>query len=117
MARMRRYFANSGSSKQQVPAYSSASSGRLTNGYVSSETYQLAMYLLDQYRGTTLSCRYEIPPRLAATESRTQKEETVKVAVVDIIMRHPMLQVGMVDETYKTPSWIKLPSLDMKQNI
>src|SRR3569833_495914 len=117
MARMRRYFANSGSSKQQVPAYSSASSGRLTDGYVSSETYQLAMYLLDQYRGTTLSCRYEIPPRLAATESRTQLEETVEVAVVDIIMRHPMLQVGMVDVTSKTPSWIQLPSLDLTQHI
>lgn len=52
----------------------------------------MAMYLLDQYRGTVLSCRYDIPPSLAATESRTQLEEAVKVAVVDTIMRHPMLQ-------------------------
>ncbi|ROW13642.1 hypothetical protein VPNG_04527 [Cytospora leucostoma] len=92
-------------------------SGNLTNDYVSSETYQLAMYLIDQYRGTVLSCRYAIPPRLAPAESRTQLEEAVKVAVVDTIMRHPMMQVGMIDATSKTPSWIQLQSLDLTQHI
>ncbi|KAI0096929.1 hypothetical protein GGR51DRAFT_542345 [Nemania sp. FL0031] len=81
------------------------------------ETYQLAMYLLDQYRGTVLSCRYSIPPPLAPAESRTQLEQTVKVALVDIILRHPMLQVGMRDATTKTPSWIQLQSLDLRQHI
>ncbi|KAI1162787.1 hypothetical protein F5B18DRAFT_622965 [Nemania serpens] len=81
------------------------------------ETYQLAMYLLDQYRGTVLSCRYTIPSRLAPAESRSQLEETVKVAVVDTILRHPMLQVGMVDVTSKTPSWIQLESLNLTQHI
>ncbi|KUI57775.1 hypothetical protein VP1G_05100 [Cytospora mali] len=81
------------------------------------ETYQLAMYLLDQYRGTILSCRYAIPRRLAPAESRTQLEEAVKVAVVDTIMRHPMLQVGMLDATSKAPSWVQLQSLDLTQHI
>ena len=75
------------------------------------------MYLLDQYRGTALSCRYAIPPRLAPAESGAQLEEAVKVAVVDTIMRHPMLQVGMMDATSKTPSWIQLQSLDLTQHI
>lgn len=75
------------------------------------------MYLLDQYRGTTLSCRYAIPRRLAPAESRTQLEEAVKVTVVDTIMKHPMLQVGMMDVTSKTPSWIQLQSLDLTQHI
>lgn len=75
------------------------------------------MYLLDQYRGTVLSCRYEIPPRLAPAESRTQLEQAVKVAVVDTIMRHPMMQVGLIDSTSKSPSWIQLQSLDMGQHI
>ena len=74
------------------------------------------MYLLDQYRSTVLSCRYAVPPRLAA-ESRTQMEKVIKVAVVGTIMRHPMLQVGMVDGTSKTPSWIQLRSLDLAQHI
>ncbi|KAH8701388.1 hypothetical protein GQ44DRAFT_831895 [Phaeosphaeriaceae sp. PMI808] len=80
------------------------------------ETYQLAMYLLDQYRSTVLSCRYAFPPRLAA-ESRTQIEKVIKVAVASTIMRHPMMQVGMIDGTSKTPSWIQLPSLDLSQHI
>lgn len=92
-------------------------SGLLTSDHASSETYQLAMYLLDQYRGTTLSCRYEIPPRLAPAESRTQLEQAVKVAIVDTIMRHPMLRVAMIDATSKTPSWIQLQSLDLTQHI
>ena len=75
------------------------------------------MYILDQYRGTTLSCRYEIPPRLAPAESRAQLEEAVKVAIVDTIMRHPMLQVGVIDASSKTPSWIQLQSLDLTQHI
>ncbi|KAK3307657.1 uncharacterized protein B0T15DRAFT_185260 [Chaetomium strumarium] len=81
------------------------------------ERYQLAMYLLDQYRGTTLSCRYEIPPRLAPTESQTQLEEAVKIALADTIMRHPMLQVAVIDATSNTPSWIQLHSIDLTQHI
>ncbi|CAI6290749.1 unnamed protein product [Periconia digitata] len=80
------------------------------------ETYQLAMYLLDQYRSTVLSCRYVLPPRLAA-ESRSQIEKVIKAAVVDTVLRHPMMQVGMIDGTSKTPSWIQLPSLDLAQLI
>ncbi|KAK8062998.1 hypothetical protein PG997_015095 [Apiospora hydei] len=79
------------------------------------EAYQLAMYILDQYRGTILSCRYEIPSRLASAEA--QLEEAVKVAIVDTIMRHPMLQVGMTDATSKSPSWLQLDSLDLTQHI
>jgi len=93
--------------------YSAASN----NDHEFSETYQLAMYLLDQYRGTILSCRYLIPPRLVPAEFQTQLEEAVKVAVVDTIMRHPMLQVSMINTTSKTPSWIQLHSLDLKQHI
>ncbi|KAK5659125.1 hypothetical protein OQA88_1215 [Cercophora sp. LCS_1] len=77
------------------------------------ERYQLAMYLLDQYRGTTVSCRYEISTRLAAAELQT----AIKIAVVDVIMRHPMLQVGMIDAMSKIPSWIQLPSLDLTEHI
>jgi hypothetical protein len=75
------------------------------------------MYLLDQYRGTVLSCRYAVPPRLAAEESRTRLEKTVKAAVADTVLKHPMLQVGMIDSTSKFPSWIQLRSLDLTRHI
>jgi hypothetical protein len=75
------------------------------------------MYLIDQYRGTIFSCRYEIPPRLAPIESRKKLEKVFKVAVVDTIMRHPMMQVGVRDATSKTPSWIQLESLDLTQHV
>lgn len=116
MAERRRCYANLGSSKYLL-LHARITSGHLTNDYVASEKYQLAMYILDQYRGTVLSCRYAIPPRLVPTESRKQLEEAVKVAVADTIMRHPMLQVGMMDATSKAPSWIQLQSLDLTQYI
>lgn len=75
------------------------------------------MYLLDQYRGTVLSCRYAIPPRLVPSESRIELAEAVKVAVVDTVMKHPMTQVGILDATSKKPSWIQLQSLDLNQHI
>ncbi|KAI0379217.1 alcohol acetyltransferase-domain-containing protein [Hypomontagnella monticulosa] len=97
--------------------YQHGISAYLTYDHPFSEAYQLAMYLLDQYRGTVLSCRYGIPSHLASAESRTQLEGAVKVAVVDTIMRHPMLQVGMVNATSKVPSWIQLPTIDLTQHI
>lgn len=75
------------------------------------------MYLLDQYRGTALSCRYTIPPHLALAESRADLEEVIKAAIVDTIIRHPMLQVAMVDATSKTPSWTQLKGLNLAQHI
>ncbi|TVY84149.1 putative alcohol acetyltransferase FCK4 [Lachnellula suecica] len=81
------------------------------------EMYQLATYLLDQYRGTILSCRYAIPLRLTPAESRTRLEQAVEIAVVEMIMRHPMLQVGIKDATNKIPSWVQLPSVDLTQHI
>ncbi|THV49058.1 hypothetical protein BGAL_0213g00040 [Botrytis galanthina] len=81
------------------------------------ETYQLAMYLIDQYRGTIFSCRYEIPPWLAPIKSQTELATVVMVAVVDTIMRHPMMQVGVMNATSKTPSWIQLESLDLTQHV
>jgi hypothetical protein len=91
--------------------------GHLTNDCESSETYQLIIYLLDQQRDTILSCRDAIPPRLAPAVPRTQLEDLVKVAVVDTIIEHPTLQVGMLDATSKTPSWIQLESLNLTQHI
>ncbi|KAI1359397.1 hypothetical protein F5Y08DRAFT_332349 [Xylaria arbuscula] len=71
------------------------------------ETYQLAMYLLDQYRGTILSCRHAIPSHPAPAVSRSQLEEAVKVAIVGTVLRHPMLQVAV----------IQLECLDLTQHI
>ncbi|KAJ8096668.1 hypothetical protein POJ06DRAFT_286952 [Lipomyces tetrasporus] len=44
-------------------------------------------------------------------------QQRLGIAVVDTIMRHPMLQVGMMDATSKTPSWIQLQSLDLTHHI
>jgi hypothetical protein len=114
MAPGQRLFANSESSRIVSCILDHVST---TDKHASSETYQLAMYLLDQYRGTALSCRYTISPKLVPASSQTQLEQTLKLAVAAVTTRHPMLQVGMTNTTSKAPSWIQLPTLNLTQQI
>lgn len=82
-----------------------------------SEAYQLAMYVLDQYRGTSVSCRYKIPPRFAAPEANLDLVCAVENAVADVVLKHPMLQVGIKDADSKNPTWIQLNNIDLSRHI
>lgn len=44
-------------------------------------------------------------------------EKVIKNAVAGTVMKHPMMQVGMIHGTSRTPSWIQLPSLDLSQHL
>jgi hypothetical protein len=60
-------------------------------------------------------CRYERLPRVASTELRVRLHDAAKVYVGNIIMRHPRLQVTIIDPTSMTPSWVQLQSLNLTQ--
>lgn len=75
------------------------------------------MYLIDQYCATCLSCRYQIPQRLASADKRADLEHTATAAVADVILKHPMLQVAIKDEKTKKPSWVHVPELDLREHI
>ncbi|KAI0483419.1 alcohol acetyltransferase-domain-containing protein [Xylaria cf. heliscus] len=81
------------------------------------EAYQLAMYMLDQYRGTSVCCRYEIPLGLTGTESHSKLKNTVNDAIIRTIMKHPALQVGILGAQTKKAVWIQLGGLDMQHHI
>ncbi|KAI0465886.1 alcohol acetyltransferase [Xylaria cf. heliscus] len=81
------------------------------------EAYQLAMYVLDQYRGTSVSCRYVIPPALRDQSRRPQLIELVQKAVSRCVLGQPVLQVGISDAETSHPIFVHLDSLDLSQHI
>ncbi|KAH9983783.1 alcohol acetyltransferase [Xylariaceae sp. FL0662B] len=81
------------------------------------EKYQLAMYLLDQYRGTSVSCRYMIPPRLERPDAQTELVSEVQAAIASMVLKHPVLQVGIVEADSKAPRWVQLDSLRLSHHI
>lgn len=82
-----------------------------------SEKYQLAMYLLDQYRGTSVSGRYSIPTRLVNPGSQNELVRVVERAIFDAVLKHDILQVAIADADSKSPTWVQLGSLDLRQHV
>ncbi|KAI8944739.1 alcohol acetyltransferase-domain-containing protein [Xylaria longipes] len=81
------------------------------------EAYQLAMYILDQYRGTSVSCRYTIPPRLVGLGARAELMQTVEAAIIDVVLKHAVLQLGILKADSAKPTWVQLSSIDLRNHI
>jgi hypothetical protein len=63
------------------------------------------MYLLDQYRGTSVSGRYSIPTRLSGpgSESRNKLVQAVEKAILNTLLKHSVLQVAIADAESPSP--------------
>ena len=75
------------------------------------------MYALDQYRGTSVSCRYAIPPNLIDPTQRTKLIDIVNTAISDNVLKHAVLQVGIANADIKRPIFVQLDSLDLRKHI
>jgi hypothetical protein len=82
-----------------------------------SELYQLARYTLDQYRGTSVLCRYSVPAAVAGPASRARLENVVKTAIGKVISRAPTLQVGISGDESSKPVFIKLGTVDLNEHV
>ncbi|KAJ8132475.1 hypothetical protein O1611_g1151 [Lasiodiplodia mahajangana] len=81
------------------------------------EAYQLAMYMLDQYRGTSVYCRYKIPSAFSSIKNYEKLKNTVNGAILRTVMKHPTLQVGILGAGTKNPVWVQLDKLDIQHHI
>ncbi|KAH8659002.1 alcohol acetyltransferase-domain-containing protein [Ilyonectria robusta] len=80
------------------------------------ESYQTALYALDFYCGTSITCRYGIPDTLRnATHSELM--DFMELAVADTVLQHPLLQVGLIHESSTCPAWVQLDHIDLSQHI
>ncbi|KAI1773168.1 alcohol acetyltransferase-domain-containing protein [Hypoxylon cercidicola] len=75
------------------------------------------MYVLDQYRGTSVSCRFVLPRSLASQDSRLKLVNTVQAAIVHTVLQNPVLQVAIFDANSKRPSWIQLENLELTRHV
>lgn len=82
-----------------------------------SEGYQLAMHSLDQYRGTVVACRYCLPLSLV----RPDALETLKTRFYDglarVVLAQPHLYVGITGENSRTPAFVRLDRLDLRNHV
>ncbi|KAI0151772.1 hypothetical protein GGR57DRAFT_492795 [Xylariaceae sp. FL1272] len=83
----------------------------------SCERYQLAMYMLNQYRGTSVSCRYLIPSTLRSPDQEQKLVSFVEAALCDNVLKHSVLYVGIADADSSHPAFVQLDSLDLRQHI
>lgn len=75
------------------------------------------MYLLDQYRGTSVSSRYSIPVRFLGPESQDELVRTVENAIRNTVLKHAVLQVAIADAHSKSPTWVQLETLNLRQHV
>lgn len=75
------------------------------------------MYILDQYRGTSVSCRYDIPAELVGPESRSELVRAVEAVIGEVVLKHPVLHVGIANGNSKRPTWVQLDSLDLRNHV
>ncbi|POS68926.1 hypothetical protein DHEL01_v212679 [Diaporthe helianthi] len=81
------------------------------------EAYQLAMHTLDQYRGTVVACRYHMPPGLALPGKLEVLQGTFCDAVTRLVLSQPHLQVGITGENSKSPAFVRLEQLDLRNHV
>lgn len=79
--------------------------------------YQLAMYTLNQYRGTAVSCRYAIPPTLSNQDSQSALKKRFEAAIIKTIRQQTVLQAGIANADSKAPTWTRLDRLDLANHI
>ena len=87
----------------------------LNNKY--SEAYQLALYVLNQYCGTAVSCRYIIPSGLLNPDTQPALRDRFEAAIVNTVLKQPILQVGIVGAESKRPVFTQLERLDLGNHV
>ncbi|ESZ94753.1 hypothetical protein SBOR_4865 [Sclerotinia borealis F-4128] len=103
--------------KAKIASAENNKNSKLLRKLGNNEAYQLAMYTLDQYRGTSVACRYTPPSHLTNSEFRADLVRMVETAIADVVLQHPVLQVGIIDAESKNPTWVTLQRLDLHEHI
>ncbi|EXL89550.1 hypothetical protein FOPG_00207 [Fusarium oxysporum f. sp. conglutinans race 2 54008] len=80
------------------------------------ELYHSALHTLRHSCGTAVVCRYSLPSHLIGGSFETIRNAFHR-AMALIVVEHPMLQVGILNENSAVPSWIELENVDLGLHI
>ncbi|KAK8053212.1 hypothetical protein PG996_012513 [Apiospora saccharicola] len=81
------------------------------------EKFESALHSLNVYYGFALTCRYAIPAALRGEADEDALREHFEKAVALAVLDHPLLQVGLADESTKEPVWVRLDLIDLRHHI
>ncbi|KAF3065295.1 hypothetical protein GL218_00954 [Daldinia childiae] len=84
-------------------------------GYL--ELFEAAMLSLDLYRSSMLTCRFTVPATLLLAESQVKLQQTVESAISQILLKHPLLRVGLRGEHSRKPVFVELDEVDFSRHI
>ncbi|KAL7927967.1 alcohol acetyltransferase domain-containing protein [Trichoderma austrokoningii] len=81
------------------------------------ENFQSALYLLGLYRGTIVTCRYNIPDEFVDESAQEQLMNKLELAIAAAVLQHPFLRVGIINDDSKCPYWVQLSNIDLAHHI
>ncbi|KAI8628370.1 alcohol acetyltransferase-domain-containing protein [Xylariaceae sp. FL1651] len=81
------------------------------------ECYESHMILLGFYANTIVNCRYTIPTSLAAPHLHDQLIAQLEDAIGRVVIEHPALRVGIVEEDSKRPAWVEVDLIDLTHHV
>ncbi|KAJ3459764.1 hypothetical protein MRS44_015837 [Fusarium solani] len=79
------------------------------------ERFQTSLLTMELSCGPIVTSLYRIPEHLR--DSHDKQVDALEAAVADTIRKHPLLQVGVIGEKTKRPSWIQLDEINLKNHI
>ncbi|KAI8951101.1 alcohol acetyltransferase-domain-containing protein [Xylaria longipes] len=95
----------------------STADARVIRQLGANESYQIALQNLDQMRANILTYRYKIPPSLVSPERQRELMDTFERAIAQVILKHPVMHIGLVGEDTNKPSWVRLDRMDLQKHI
>ncbi|KAM0330778.1 hypothetical protein ACHAQA_003732 [Verticillium albo-atrum] len=81
------------------------------------ESYHMAAQVHNVVCNVILACRYTIPGDLAGRNCASEVESWFENAVATTVLEQPLLQVGIIGQKTKKPSWVHLQSLDLRYHV
>ncbi|KAH7252990.1 alcohol acetyltransferase [Fusarium solani] len=79
------------------------------------ERFQTSLLTMELSCGPIVTSLYRIPEHLR--DSHDKQVDALEAVVADTIRKHPLLQVGVIGEKTKRPSWIQLDEINLKNHI
>ncbi|KAK8080850.1 hypothetical protein PG997_008668 [Apiospora hydei] len=94
-----------------------ASSSNILRRLGRNESYQIALQNLDQMRGNIVTYRYKLPNWLAGRDARQELFDTMEKAIASVVLKHPLMHVGLVGKDTTSPSWARLEEINLQNHI
>lgn len=64
-----------------------------------------------------MACQLRVPALLASSYSIDELQNVVENAIARVVLKHPLMHVGLIGETTKKPAWVRLNRLNLRHHI